>query len=209
MRINFIQLEVIKMKDWSTVSTVIEEWDVMHAKLIRQCANLNDEQLQFRPVSSCNNIAWIIWHLGRWSDIVASTYLPQATGELEKVFGERSQIWHREKIAERWGWQAETLGELESGWRMESEVARSLLWPEADDLRDYLQRTFQELKAACALVPEDQLGEIDQRRLRTKGETRTVGRMLIILLTHYDLHSGQVRILRKIQGLEALPSPAQ
>jgi hypothetical protein len=98
-----------------------------HRKVLETVADLGDEQMRWRP-SRSNSIAFNLWHIARWADHMQSV-LPTITPRIREDLRESTEIWHRERLASKWG-LAPRLGHAETRMGMDEGDSATLDLPE-------------------------------------------------------------------------------
>lgn len=112
--------------------------------MLSSVADVDDESLRWRPART-NSIAFNLWHCARWADQLASI-LGEATAQLSSRFGSRPEIWHAERLAERWGFPSERLGHVETGMGMDEDLSAQL--------------PLLDLRRATWLKSEEEIGQV-------------------------------------------------
>jgi hypothetical protein len=174
-----------------------------HTEILELVEGCSDEQLAWQPHPSATSLAFNIWHLARWADVVQSC-VPDATPVLHQRLGPRPQIWHAEELAAAWGLDPASLGLREGGTGMES-AAASLQLPGKAALVDYLRRSYALEEQAIAAIDEQQFQE--RRQDHTAPPDQTVGYWLMNHLIHEWEHLGNMRCLAGLHALNAPASP--
>jgi hypothetical protein len=148
---------------------------------------LSDEQLAWRPSARAHSMGWTLWHIARCADKFAA----EAGGTTE--------IWERERLADRWGLADALMGSNGVGTGVDDETAATLRPPQRDLLMDYAQRAFA--------VLDEFVGRLDTRGIErehvsffTDGPA-SVGRALIASMAHDARHLGELEYVKGLLGL--------
>ena len=176
-----------------------------HARLIKVVDQLSDEQFQYRATPTSHSIAFNLWHVARWSDGLQAR-LPAFNADLAERLGERRQIWEQEELATKWGFDPAALGYLETGMRMEEEVAAAIPFPAKAVVLDYARRAFARADEAIGALDEQLLAgpnepELRQRSITNLGGRFTVADAILSHLSHNNRHLGEIECLRGLLGL--------
>ena len=166
-----------------------------HRVVLAFAAELNEEQLHWRPKGYSTSIGFHLWHLARESDFLRAVLL-ERTPQLGPDFGEPREIWAAEELARRWGFPTELTATVGTG--LNDEVAASLPIPPKDELVDYLRRSYNSLEAFVELLDRryptlDGLGEELQRKLQK------IRLNLLVFISHDCRHLGMMECLKGLQ----------
>ncbi len=164
------------------------------ARVLKVVDDLETDQLASRPSPTAHSLGWTLWHLARCADKYRSE-LPAWPGN-----DDRTQIWERERLAERWGIAADLLGGLEVGTvDVDDATAARLLLPPRAALLDYARRAFAGLDAAVGLIDDDRLAT-EFTSLAADGRT-TVGQWFVGAIAHDNRHLGEMEYAKGLLGL--------
>ena len=168
--------------------------------LLNAVRDLSDGQIRWQPCSTCHSIAFIVWHLARWTDHLQAT-IPGMTEELSRRLPPGEQIWEREHLAAGWGFDPVQLGESETGTNFDLAASGEPAWPTKDILLDYAQRAFMAADRAIDLIDEEQFQEMerlqydDEYMKESLAKTGTVGNAIMEHLIHNAHHLGEIYYL--------------
>lgn len=156
-------------------------------RVLKLVDDLDDEQLAWRPTPRAHCLGWTLWHVARCADILR-----------KDLSGDGRELWATERLAERWGFPAEALGENAAGTGAPDEAAAGVPLPPRERLLDYARRAFAALDTSVATIDARRLGE-PYRGLFTRDAT--VGSALLAALTHDNRHLGEMEYLKGLLGL--------
>jgi hypothetical protein len=162
---------------------------------------LSDSQIRWRPNSSCHSIAFILWHVARWTDFLQAT-IPGMTEELAHRLPTGRQVWDQEHLAAGWGMEVTRLGYDETGTDADIEELGEPNWPKKDVLLAYAQRVFSMAEGAISAIDEEQFQEIERQQYddaymeASRAKTGTVGNAIVEHLVHNTQHLGEMFYLR-------------
>lgn len=167
----------------------------IHKVVLEFAAELNEDQLRWRPRGYSTSIGFHLWHLARESDFLKAIIL-ERTPQLGRDFGEPQEIWVMDKLAERWGFPTDLTATVGTG--LSDEIASTLPIPPKDELVDYLKRSYEALEVFIALLDEryptfDGLEEDLQRKLQN------IRLNLLVFLSHDCRHLGMMECLKGLQ----------
>lgn len=149
-------------------------------------ADLSEEQLRWQPNPTTPSIRFHLFHVARWAD------------DLHQLCtGAEHQIWHAERIAERWGLDPAELGFGESGAKVEDEAAMALPLPGREELLAYCDRVLTAADRALARIGDEEM----HRSVTAAGESFALGEAIAGQLSHSARHLGMIECLRGVQGL--------
>jgi len=165
----------------------------IHEIVLDLAESLDDEQLRWKPAHYNTSIGFYLWHLGRESDFLKAA-IQEHFPQIGPDFGEAKQIWHTEKLAQKWGFPA-TLGETEVGTGISDEVAASLPIPPKAQLLDYVHRSYQAIDEFIDLLDSRYPNfEGVEDGLRTAIERIRLN--LLVFLMHDSRHLGMMECLK-------------
>ncbi len=168
-----------------------------HEAVLRIVADLTDEHLTWCAGPSAPSIAFHLWHMARWADLLQSR-IPGMTEELSRRLGQGDQLWERNGFAAGWGLDPAKLGEGATGMGMNDDVSVSLPLPDKEQLLDYARRAFEAANQAVAAVDDVQLRE---SCIDLYGRQTSVGAAVLGHLTHVNRHLGMIEALRGVLAL--------
>jgi hypothetical protein len=146
--------------------------------------------MRWRPNETTPSISFHVWHLARWAD-----YLQ------EMILAEGEQVWDREGLAARWGFDRVDLGFAETGLGMADEALSSLPFPAGEALRKYADEAFTQADRAVGGLRDDELERKVKDRHGAEWEEMTVGEAVLNWLVHDSRHLGMIECLLGVLGL--------
>jgi hypothetical protein len=168
--------------------------------ILKVVHELSDTQLRWQPHPTCHSIAFVLWHIARWTDHLQAT-IPGMTEALAGRLPAGQQIWERDRLATRWGFQAARLGESETGTRFDLAVSGEPGWPAKANLLDYAERAFAAAEAALGQIDEGQFQAAERVQYHdpylqaATAKTGTVGNAVMEHLVHNAQHLGEMDYL--------------
>ncbi|MFN8401609.1 MAG: DinB family protein [Anaerolineales bacterium] len=167
----------------------------IHKVVLEFAAELNEDQLRWRPRGYSTSIGFHLWHLARESDFLKAIIL-ERTPQLGSDFGVPQEIWVMDKLAERWGFPTDLTATVGTG--LSDEIASTLPIPPKEELVDYLSRSYEALEVFIALLDEryptfEGLEEDLQRKLQN------IRLNLLVFLSHDCRHLGMMECLKGLQ----------
>ena len=167
----------------------------IHKVVLEFAAELNEDQLRWRPRGYSTSIGFHLWHLARESDFLKAIIL-ERTPQLGSDFGVPQEIWVMDKLAERWGFPTDLTATVGTG--LSDEIASTLPIPPKEELVDYLSRSYEALEVFIALLDEryptfEGLEEDLQRKLQN------IRFNLLVFLSHDCRHLGMMECLKGLQ----------
>lgn len=170
------------------------------ADVLKTVGALSDEQFAWQPHPACNSIAFLLWHLARWEDHMQAT-VPDMTEELSRRLPPGQQIWERDQLASKWGFNPTQLGESETGTDFDIDASGELPWPKKEVLLEYAKQTFAAVEHAISFIDEEQFEEIERSQFDTEylretmAQSVTVGNAVMEHLIHTTHHLGEIYYL--------------
>jgi hypothetical protein len=171
---------------------VLHSFKDIHKVVLDLAADLNDEQLNWKPEGYSTSIGFHPWHLARESDYLKAAILyhnPQFIPE----FGDGKEIWEKKELAQKWGFPEELYQTVGTG--LSEEAAATLPIPARDELLGYLRDSYEAIE--CFVEQLDSrystFENIDEE-LRKKIEMVRLN--LLVFLTHDCRHLGMVECLK-------------
>ena len=174
---------------------VLYSFKDIHRVVLDFAAELNEEQLRWRPRGYSTSIGFHLWHLARESDFLKAIIL-ERTPQLDSDFGEPTEIWVVENLAERWGFPTDLTATVGTG--LSDEIASTLPIPPKDELISYLKRSYEALEVFVSMLDEryptfDGVEEDFQRKLQN------IRLNLLVFLSHDCRHLGMMECLKGLQ----------
>jgi hypothetical protein len=174
---------------------VLYSFKDIHRVVLDFAAELNEEQLRWRPRGYSTSIGFHLWHLARESDFLKAIIL-ERTPQLDSDFGEPTEIWVVENLAERWGFPTDLTATVGTG--LSDEIASTLPIPPKDELIGYLKRSYDALEVFVSMLDEryptfDGVEEDFQRKLQN------IRLNLLVFLSHDCRHLGMMECLKGLQ----------
>ena len=161
-----------------TIEFISQSLQQVQIRLLATCDGLSDEQVLWRPSPSSNNIGFILWHIARAEDDVAS-----------RLRHGEATLWVSDQWFEKF---RQPIDSPDPGDRM---GLRALSLPPLDTLVGYLEAVYSRTQEAVSALTESDLDEHE-------GDSpagRTTSTSLRHLITHKNNHHGQVDYIRGLQ----------
>lgn len=168
-----------------------------HEAVLRLVEDLSEEQLKEQSSTTSPSIAFHVWHVARWADLLQSR-MPVMTAELGKKLGEGKQIWDTEGLAQQWGFSGLDLGGAATGMGMDDEVTAALPLPAVERLLDYARRAFEAANRAVDAADDEELRE---SCTDLYGRETSVAAAIVGHMAHVNRHLGMIEALRGGHGL--------
>jgi len=171
-----------------------------NADVLKTVGALSDEQIAWQPHPACNSIAFLLWHMARWEDHMQAT-VPSMREELSRRLPPGQQIWERDQLAAKWGFNPMQLGELELGTAFDSNASDEPPWPKKEVLLEYARQAFAAVENAISFIDEEQFEEIERSQFdneymnETMAQSVTVGNAVMEHLIHNVHHLGEIYYL--------------
>lgn len=172
---------------------VLASYQNIHKVVLNLAESLDDGQLRWKPANYSTSIGFHLWHLARESDYLKAAIL-QYFPQLGPDFGASSELWHAEKLAEKWGFPAE-LGETGVGTGISDETAARLPIPPKDELLDYLRRAYAAIEEFIGLL-DGRYPHFDKVDADLKTAIERIRLNLLVFLTHDCRHLGMMECLK-------------
>ena len=147
---------------------------------------VDDERLTKPLGPTAPPIAFHLWHMARWADLMqarVSAAVPQ--------IDERPEIWTSEQLAQAWHVEV-PLGKFDSGMEMGDEASASMTFPTKRTLVDYVQRALEAALEMYTLVSDDDAAIVVRDPYDRQASVAT---MLVANLTHLNRHLGMIEAL--------------
>ncbi len=155
--------------------------------IMEAVAPLSEDQLRRQPHVTAPSIRFHLFHIARCADGLQSC-IAQGNG----------QIWRREGLAARWGFDPAQLGIGENGATVAPEAAERLPLPPKADLLAYAERVLAETDRVLAEVDDAAFGRVVSG---SNGEPIAIGLLVADSLEHLGRHLGMIEALKGVQGL--------
>jgi uncharacterized damage-inducible protein DinB len=171
-----------------------------NADVLKTFGALSDGQIAWQPHTNCNSIAFLLWHMARWEDHMQAT-VPGMTEELSRRLPPGRQIWERDQLAAKWGFDSAQLGELELGTGFDRNVSKEPPWPKKEILLEYARQTFAAVEHAISFIDDEQFEQIERSQFdneymnETMEQSVTVGNAIMEHLVHTTHHLGEIYYL--------------
>lgn len=178
-------------------------------RVLSAVEELTEDQLRFRT-ARVTSIAFNLWHLARWDDLLASL-LSDMTPSLNHHLGSRPELWSTRGLAREWGFPT-SLGQADTGMGIDEDVSASLPLPAKPVLLAYARDAFGAMRDAIAAVTEDDLvdnGTVDLARtpwLAERSSSASVASWILAFADHGNRHLGMIEALRGMQDLRGSAS---
>ena len=161
-----------------TIEFISQSLRQVQIRLLATCDGLSDEQVLWRPSPTSNNIGFILWHVARAEDDVAS-----------RLRHGESTLWLTDQWFETFG---QPLASPDPGAGM---GLRAPSLPPLDTRVGYREAVCRRTQEAVSGLAESDLDE----REGDSPAGRTTGMSLRHLITHKNNHHGQVDYIRGLQ----------
>jgi uncharacterized damage-inducible protein DinB len=181
--------------------SIVTNFRETNAEVLKVIHELSDDELGWRPNSFCHSMAFIVWHIARWTDHLQAT-IPGMTEELGRRLPAGQQVWDKGQFAKHWGLEAIQLGYLETGTDIDIENSGEPNWPKKDVLLNYAQQVFLAVEYAISSIDEEQFQEFERQQYhddimeKSRAKTNTVGNAIMEHLIHNVHHMGEFYYLR-------------
>lgn len=162
----------------NTIEFISQSLQQVQIRLLATCDCLSDEQVLWRPSPHSNNIGFILWHVARAEDDVAS-----------RLRGNEATLWVSDRWFEKFG---QPVDSPDPGDRM---GLRALSLPALEVLMAYLEAVYRRTQETVSGLTES---DLDGRGDNSESD-RTAGISLRHLITHKNNHHGQIDYIRGLQ----------
>ncbi len=167
----------------------------IHKTVLEFAEELTEDQLRWRPRGYSTSIGFHLWHLARETDYLRAIIL-ERTPQLGPDFGDPTEIWAKENLAQKWKFPTELNATVGTG--LSDEVASTLPIPPKDELLDYLQRSYQALEEFIKMLDE-KYANYDDVDENYKNKLQNIRLNLLIFLSHDCRHLGTIECLKGLQ----------
>ena len=180
--------------------SIVSTYHDTNTDVLKTIHGLSDKQINWQPQPACHSIAFILWHLARWTDHLQAT-IPGMTEDLARRLPPGQQIWEREQLATNWRFDPSQLGESQTGTDYEIDALGEPPWPRKEIMLDYAQQAFAAAEHAISFIDEEQFEEMerlqydDEYMKESLTKTVTVGNAVMEHLVHNIHHLGEVYYL--------------
>jgi len=182
-----------------TLSGVIAvRFRAWHTAALRCVEDVTDAQARWRPARGPQSMTWQLWHIARWDDRFAQIIAERAPSLEHDV--PREQVWARENVRVRWGWNDVELGRRETGTDLTDAQAAALPFPALELVREYATRAFEHVESAVAALPPGVMLE------PAADDSETWAANALQYLEHLPEHVAALNALRAWQELPARDS---
>ena len=186
--------------------SIVTNFRETNAEVLKVIHELSDDQLRWRPNPFCHSMAFIVWHIARWTDHLQAT-IPGMTEELARRLPTGQQVWDKGQFAKHWGFDAAKLGYLETGTDIDIdfEDMGEPNWPKKELLLNYAQQVFLAVDHAIGSIDEEQFQKFERQQYnddimeRYRAKTNTVGNAIMEHLIHNVHHMGEFYYLRGLR----------
>ena len=122
----------------AVIAEIGSRYKHVHDAALKLVEDLTEEQMRHQVNASTPNIAFHLWHMRRYADSVDRHLNGSGLQEM----------WERDRLAQRWGFDPEVLGTHGTGTGMESDALAALTWPPKSDIEAYAQQSFASAEKA-------------------------------------------------------------
>jgi hypothetical protein len=174
---------------------VLQSFQDIHRVVINLAGELNDEQLRWKPEGYSTSIGFHLWHLARESDYLKAALL-QNYSALDPEFGERTQIWQREGLAQKWGFPPGLYETVGTG--LSDETAALLPIPRKEELLSYLHASYKAIETFVELL-DSKYANFNGMSEELRNQVQMIRLNLLVFLTHDCRHLGMMECLKGLQ----------
>lgn len=167
----------------------------IHKVVLEFAENMDEDQLHWRPRGYSTSIGFHLWHLARESDYLRAVVL-ERTPQLGPDFGEPTEIWAKDELAQKWGFPTELNATVGTG--LSDDVAETLPIPKMAELLDYLRRSYGAIEEFVTLLDE-RYPNFDNVDEEMKKKLENIRLNLLIFLSHDCRHLGMMECLLGLQ----------
>jgi hypothetical protein len=174
---------------------VLHSFQDIHRVILELAADLNDEQLNWKPEGYSTSIGFHLWHLARESDYLKAAILRHYP-DFVPEFGDGREIWERESLAQKWGFPEGLHQTVGTG--LSDEVASTLPVPHKHELIGYLRGSYDAIELFVEQLDTKfpSFENVDEE-LRKKIEMIRLN--LLVFLSHDCRHLGMMECLKGLQ----------
>jgi hypothetical protein len=184
--------------DAALVAPILRSYRQLHERALALADDLSGEQLGGGAGGTTNAVGWNLWHVARWADVFQCE-MATVNADVRGRVGAPRQIWAEERLAERWGLPAASLGFWETGMETAHGDAAELPLPGKSELLGYVRAAFAAAEAAIAALEDRHLGEGYTSMIY--GTPTTYLPTLLTHIAHGNRHLGMIEAQRGAMGL--------
>lgn len=175
---------------------IIDGYLATHRRVLDLAATMSNEQLHWRASPNSHTCAFHLWHIARWADYMQAS-IPGMTPTLTNRLGAGSQVWDKQELAARWGFDRPEFGYAATGMGMSDDLARSVTFPEKEELLSYFREVLAAMERAFTEIDDEQFAAAEQWQPLTDGiwSKGTVGSAILAHILHANRHLGAVECL--------------
>jgi len=172
-----------------------------HRSALLLVAELSEGQFRWRPPKGPQSIAWNLWHIARWDDVLAEVLVAR-TASLSHL-GPAHQIWKSSKMAEDWRLGGVQLGVEDAGTGLADADAATINLPEKHAVVGYVSEAFRHLDTVLTGIDDALLPQIVPPPVLYPSQLQpdTYGDDIMIWLQHANAHLGMMEALKGMLGL--------
>lgn len=167
----------------------------IHKTVLEFAEELTEDQLRWRPRGYSTSIGFHLWHLARETDYLRAIIL-ERTPQLGPDFGDPTEIWAKENLAQKWKFPTELNATVGTG--LSDEVASTLPIPPKKELVDYLRASYEALEEFIKLLDE-KYATFDGIEEDYKNKLQNIRLNLLVFLSHDCRHLGVMECLKGLQ----------
>jgi len=173
---------------------VLYNFKDIHKVVLNLAADLNDEQLNWKPEGYSTSIGFHLWHLARESDYLKSAVLKHYN--LGEEFGDGKEIWEKENLAKTWGFPEGLHQTVGTG--LSDEVAATLPIPKKDELLGYLRNSYEAIECFIEML-DTKYPNFENMDEELKKKIEMIRLNLLVFLSHDCRHLGMMECLKGLQ----------
>ena len=174
---------------------VLQSFREIHKVVLNLAAELNDEQLNWKPGGYSTSIGFHLWHLARESDYLKAAVLHHYPGVVPES-GDGKEIWEKESLARKWGFPEELHQTVGTG--LPDEVAAALPIPKKDELLAYLQNSYESIECFIETL-DTRYPDFEHMDEDLKKKIEMIRLNLLVFLSHDCRHLGMMECLKGLQ----------
>jgi hypothetical protein len=167
----------------------------IHKVVLNLAADLNDEQLNWKPDGYSTSVGFHLWHLARESDYLKAALLrhnPQFVPE----FGDGKEAWEKEDLAKAWGFPEGLHQTVGTG--LSDEAAARLPIPPKEELLSYLRTSYEAIECFIELL-DTKYPSFEHVDGELKKKIEMIRLNLLVFLSHDCRHLGMMECLKGLQ----------
>ena len=190
--------------DWWRCSTAERVWTTFlgewlawsQGHVVSTVEATRPDLLRTRPALTAPSIAFHAWHLARWAD----RHQAQLPIWLARATTPRPEIWVRDAVATRWGFDAVAMGEYGIGAGLDDEASAALPLPDIGELMAYARPSFAAFVDVVLAIESDSI--LTRTVTDLYGDRSTIGDVIAGVISHTDRHLGMMEAIRGVLGQE-------